>query len=85
MKEEELQLNKGTPQVCQVAFCPEDGIPLHEVAIADGFAWCAECEKLYRVVIKNGRVSVREDDEHDENTSFIRRWVRRMRYSPRRR
>ena len=78
-------MNKGTPQLCQVAFCPVDGIPLHEASIADGFVWCAECEKLYKVVIKNGRVSVREDDEHDESTSIIRRWVRRMRYSSRRR
>ena len=38
-----------------VAWCPHHGIPLHEAYSADGWNWCTECDKLYRVIIKAGR------------------------------
>ena len=72
-------MNKGTPQVCQVAFCPEDGIPLHEAAIADGFAWCAECEKPYSErfgvttdwILKGTATGEQDQNIQDEIEGFV--------------
>lgn len=57
-----------------VAWCPHHGIPLHEAYSADGWNWCVECKKLYRVIIKPGKVTVIEDNERTYEQSAIIRW-----------
>ncbi len=66
-------MNMETAQTF-VAWCPHHGIPLHEACTADGWDWCEECEKLYRVIIKDGKVTVIEDNERTYHQSAILRW-----------
>ena len=77
-------MNKETAKT-YVAWCPIDGIPLHEAHTADGWNLCPECRKLYRVIIKEGKVTVIEDHMLGVNQSAILRWVRGISYAARRR
>lgn len=64
-----------------VAWCPHHGLPLHEAHYADGWNWCHECDKLYRVLIKNGKVTVVEDNQTTYEQSAILRWRMGIRYA----
>jgi len=66
-------LSRETAQTF-VAWCPKHGIPLNEAEYADGWNWCPECEKVYRVIIKDGKVMVIEDNERTYEQSPILRW-----------
>lgn len=64
-----------------VACCPKHGIPLHEAHSADGWTSCPACHCLYRVIIKDGKVSVIEDNKRTYNQSAILRWLLGIRYA----
>jgi hypothetical protein len=75
-------LNKETSET-YVAWCPHHGIPLYEANYADGWSWCLECDKLYRVLIKEGKVTVIEDNKITYEQSAILRWRMGVRYAAR--
>ncbi len=66
-------MNMETAQTF-VAWCPHHGIPLHEATAADGWAWCDGCQKIYRIIIKDSKVTVIEDDKRTYHQSAILRW-----------
>lgn len=68
-----------------VAWCPHHGVPLHEAHSADGWSWCRDCEKLYRIIIKDGKVTVVEDDKTTYEQSAILRWRMGVLYAARQR
>ena len=63
-----------------VAWCPHHGIPLHEANTADGWSWCDKCKKLYRIIIKDGKVTVIEDNGRTYKQSSILGWYRGIVY-----
>ena len=58
-----------------VAWCPQDGTPLNEAIVADGWNLCPGCGKLYRVIIKEGKVTVIEDHKLSYEKSPMLRWL----------
>ena len=75
-------MNMETAQTF-VAWCPHHGLPLHEASTADGWSWCEECRKLYRIIIRDSKVTVIEDNERSYNQSGILSWHRGIVYMAR--